>query len=167
MLEKAIKSMQRIRDCRFSSAVSNGRPSKITSNDCRNRSYSGSMEIVSQRQPRLDAICFASFVELCAVNREGRRKQTTFSFPTARTARWATSAESIPPDSPKWQQENPHPDIKSRIPCTRVSSSTSISRDESRGREICVELCVVIFSHVWWSYRVINLTISLFSGIIS
>ena len=107
LLEIAINSVPRIRAWRFSSATSDEASPKSGARLSRNAVNTGSIGTTSKRHPRFSARALESVSEPSDEYRDGMVMPCTRSGPSASTAMEATSAESIPPDSPTTTSENP------------------------------------------------------------
>ncbi len=67
----------------------------------------GSIEMVRKEMPSAAASAAASLREWSEEKREGMDTPSTLAGPSARAARQATTAESMPPESPTRAPEKP------------------------------------------------------------
>ena len=107
MLDSAIKSSPRSRDCTFSSATPSSVPAKNGSSASVTARRGPPMGSVSSLIPSRRATSAASSSEPREVYSEGSITPRTFSGPSASAAMVATIALSIPPDRPSSAFLNP------------------------------------------------------------
>ncbi len=101
LFDSAMSSVPRMRDCRFSSVLSSASPSNGAASWRRKASKSGVIGISVYFTPWIFAISRASSMLICAVYCDGIITACTRSGPSASTHTASTSAESMPPDSPR------------------------------------------------------------------